>query len=194
MDPIPAYTRWDDPQYYIENNLATRLLVPLILVKLYKGRKQDVRVTAVQQQCQTHSRLSGPFTWRIAAAVKPSAPVPARTPLSLPGDASRSPVANVALPLARGSAFLAVDTKIRTVISRRRKGSKDHPSSSLRHRPCLWSLSTSPWLPDSSGVSIFAADPDLWPCLEKGKWKQNVSTSQASKHLWYKVPKHPSLV
>lgn len=44
--------------------------------------------------------------------MKPSAPVPARTPPSLPGDASRSPVAGVALPLARGSAFLAADTQI----------------------------------------------------------------------------------
>ncbi|MED6241258.1 hypothetical protein ATANTOWER_005347 [Ataeniobius toweri] len=54
--------------------------------------------------------LSG-FTWRIAAAAKPSAPAPAPTPPSLLGAASRSPVAGVALPLARGSAFLAVETQ-----------------------------------------------------------------------------------
>lgn len=63
------------------------------------------------------SVLLGSFTWRIAAAVKPPAPDPARTPPSLPGDASRSPVAGVALPLARGSAFLAVGKSRRTINS-----------------------------------------------------------------------------
>lgn len=51
------------------------------------------------------------FTWRIAVAVIPSVPVPALTPPSLPGVASHSPVADVALPLARGSAFLAADMR-----------------------------------------------------------------------------------
>lgn len=55
-------------------------------------------------------RWMGP-TWKTAAGVKPSELGPARNRVSLPADASRSPDANVALPRAPGSAFLAVDTQ-----------------------------------------------------------------------------------
>lgn len=58
-------------------------------------------------------RWMGP-TWKTAAGVKPSELGPARNRVSLPGDASRSPDANGALPRAPGSAFLAVDTRKRS--------------------------------------------------------------------------------
>lgn len=82
---------------------------------------------------KARSVLLGSFTWRIAAAVKPPAPDPARTPPSLPGDASRSPVAGVALPLARGSAFLAVGKSRRTINSQAvcGLGLKRSPSSHM---------------------------------------------------------------
>lgn len=50
-------------------------------------------------------------TWKTAAAARPSVPGPTPILPSPPGDASRSSAAIVALPLARGSASLAVDTK-----------------------------------------------------------------------------------
>lgn len=48
-------------------------------------------------------------TWKTAAGVKPSELGPAQNRVSLLGDASRTPDANVALPRAPGSAFLAVE-------------------------------------------------------------------------------------
>lgn len=99
--------------------------------------------TLTQQSSGSEVRQNpGRCTWRTAAAATPSAPGPARTPPSPPGDASRSPVANVALPLTRGSAFLAVDTKRGAFIFWRRIN-----RSSLSRAPYLYS----------------AASPDLWP-------------------------------
>lgn len=72
----------------------------------------------------------GLFTWRTAAAVKSSAPFPALTPPSLPGDASHSPVAGVVLPLARGSTFLAAD-KRKAVNSQQPEGLKGSPKAAI---------------------------------------------------------------
>lgn len=109
---------------------------------------------------KARSVLLGSFTWRIAAAVKPPAPDPARTPPSLPGDASRSPVAGVALPLARGSAFLAVGKSRRTINSQAvcGLGLKRSPSS---HMPQF----------------LRPPSPNIRPSSDEGKQTQVVSAS-----------------